>query len=67
MKLSDKSYLISDELKQRTKEQYIWCEDCDKYIPDERHFQSEIHTLRYTFKCQYSYVKADMNGEIIKM
>ena len=47
MKLSDKSFhLSSDEHKQRTKEHYIWCEDCDKYISDKKLIQSEIHTLK---------------------
>ena len=45
--LSDKSsYLISDEHKNKTKHQNIWCEDCGKYITDKtRLFQSETHKL----------------------
>ena len=48
MPLSDKSNNFrSDQHKNETKQQHIWCEDCGKYISDEtRHFQSEIHTLR---------------------
>ena len=48
MPLSDKSnHLGSDQHKNKTKQQQIWCEDCGKYISDKtRHFQSEIHTLR---------------------
>ena len=48
MHLSDKSnHLSSDQQKNKTKQQHIWCEDCGKYITDKtRHFQSEIHTLR---------------------
>ena len=48
MPLSDKSnHLSSDQHKNKTKQQRIWCEDCGKYISDKtRHFQSEIHTLR---------------------
>ena len=58
MNVFDESFhLYSHEHKQRAKKQYIWCEDCDKYISDERPFQIEIHTLRYTFKCQYSNMK----------
>ena len=47
MPLSDKSnHLSSDQHKNKTKQQQIWCEDCGKYISDKtRHFQSEIHTL----------------------
>ena len=46
--LSDKSnHLSSDQHKNKTKQQQVWCEDCGKYISDKtRHFQSEIHTLR---------------------
>ena len=47
MPLSDESsHLNSDEHKNKTKQQHIWCEDCGKYISNSRHFQSEIHTLR---------------------
>ena len=47
MPLSDKSsHLNSDEHKNKTKQQHIWCEDCGKYISNSKHFQSEIHTLR---------------------
>ena len=48
MPLSDKSnHLNSDQHKNKTKQQQIWCKDCGKYISDKtRHFQSEIHTLR---------------------
>ena len=48
MPLSDKSnHLKSDQHKNKTKQQHIWCEDCGKYISDKtRHFQSEIHTFR---------------------
>ena len=48
MPLSDKSnHLSSDQHKNKTKQQQIWCEDCGKYICDKtRHFQSEVHTLR---------------------
>ena len=47
MPLSDKSsHLNSDEHKNKTKQQHIWCEDCGKYISISGHFQSEIHTLR---------------------
>ena len=48
MPLSDKSnHLSSDQHKNKTKQQHIWCEDCGKYISDKtRHFQSEIRTLR---------------------
>ena len=45
MPLSDKSnHSSSDQHKNKTKQQHIWCEDCGKYISDEtRHFQREIH------------------------
>ena len=45
MPLSDKSnHLCSDQHKNKTKQQHIWCEDCGKNISDKtRHFQSEIH------------------------
>ena len=48
MPLPDKSsHLISDEHKNKTKQQNVWCEDCGKYITDKtRHFQSEIHKLK---------------------
>ena len=48
MPLSDKSnHLSSDQHKNKTKQQNIWCEDCCKYISDKaKHFRSEIHTLR---------------------
>ena len=48
MPLSDKlNHLNSDQHKNKTKQQRVWCEDCGKYISDKtRHFQSEIHTLR---------------------
>ena len=48
MPLSDKSnHSSSDQHKNKTKQQHIWCEDCGKYISDKTtHFQSEIHTLR---------------------
>ena len=48
MPLSDKSnHLSSDQHKNKTKQQHIWCEDCGKYKSDKtRHFQSESHTLR---------------------
>ena len=47
MPLSNKSnHLNSDEHKNKTKQQHIWCEDCGKYISISRHFHSEIHTLR---------------------
>ena len=40
MKLSDtSSHLNSDEHKQRTEEQYIWCGDCETYISDKKYFQ----------------------------
>ena len=33
MPLSDKSnHLSSDQHKNKTKQQHIWCEDCGKYI-----------------------------------
>ena len=42
-----KSHLNSDEHKNDTKQQLVWCEDCDKYISDKtRHFQSENHINR---------------------
>ena len=46
--LSDKlNHLNSDQHKNKTKQQQIWCEDCGKCITDKtRHFQKEIHTLR---------------------
>ena len=45
---SDKLFhLNSDQHKNKTKQQRIWCGDCGKYISDKtRQFQSEIHTLR---------------------
>ena len=48
MPLSDKlNHLFSDQHKNKTKQQQVWCEACGKYISDKtRHFQSEIHTLR---------------------
>ena len=48
MPLSDKlNNLNSDQHKNKTKQQQVWCEDCGKYISDKtRHFQNEIHTLR---------------------
>ena len=48
MPLSDKSnHLSSDQHKNKTKQQHIWCGDCGKHISDKtRHFQSEIHMLR---------------------
>ena len=48
MPLSDKlNHLYSDQHKNKTKQQQVWCEDCVKHISDKtRHFQSEIHTLR---------------------
>ena len=48
MPLSDKLiHLNSDQYKNKTKQQQVWCEDCAKHISDKtRHFQSEIHTLR---------------------
>ena len=48
MPLSDKSnHLSSDQHKNKTKQQKVWCDDCGKYISDKtRHFQSENHTLR---------------------
>ena len=48
MPLSDKlNHLNSDQHKNKTKQQPVWCEGCGKYISDKtRHFQSEIHTLR---------------------
>ena len=48
MPLSDKlNHLTSDQHKNKTKQQQVWCEDCGKYISDKTsHFQSEIHTLR---------------------
>ena len=48
MPLSDKlNQLNSDQHKNKTKQQQVWCEDCGKYISDKtRHFQTEIHTLR---------------------
>ena len=48
MPLSDKlNHLNSDQHKNKTKQQQVWCEDCGKYASDKtRHFQSEIHTLR---------------------
>ena len=53
MPLSDKSnHLSSDQFKNQTKQQHIWCEDCGKYISDKtRHFQSKInkaHAASYT-------------------
>ena len=36
MPLSDEdSHLSSDDRKQRTKQQHVWCEDCCKYISDK--------------------------------
>ena len=54
MPLSDKStHLSSDQHKNKTKQQHIWCEDCGKYISDKtRHFQSEIHKLRSQNNCE---------------
>ena len=48
MPLSGKSnQLNSDQHRNKTKQQQVWCEDCGKYIGDKTsHFQSEIHTLR---------------------
>ena len=48
MPLSDKSnHLSSEQHKNKTKQQHIWCEDCGKYNSDKtRHFQGKIHTLR---------------------
>ena len=48
MPLSDKlNHLNSDQHKNKTKQQQVWCEDCGKNISDRtRHFQSEIQTLR---------------------
>ena len=48
MPLSDKTnHLSSNDYKNKTKQQQIWCEDCGKYISDKtRHFQSEIHKTR---------------------
>ena len=48
MPLSDKlNHLSSDQHKNETKQQHVWCEDCGKYISDKtRDFQSENHTLR---------------------
>ena len=48
MPLSDRvNHLYSDQHKNKTKQQQVWCEDCGKYISDKtRPFQSEIHTLR---------------------
>ena len=45
MPLPDKSNrLSSDQQKNKTKQQHIWCEDCGKYTFDQtRHFQSETH------------------------
>ena len=48
MALSDKSnHLDSDQHKNKTKQQQIWCEDRGKYISEKtRLFKSDIHTLR---------------------
>ena len=48
MPLSDKSnHLSSDQHKNKTKQQQIWCKDCGKHNSDKtRHFQSEIHKAR---------------------
>ena len=45
MALSDKSKeLSSDQHKNKTKQQYIWCEDCGRSKSDKtKHCQSEIH------------------------
>ena len=52
MSQSDNSnHLRSDQRKNKTKQQHIWCEDCCKYISDKtRHFESEIHMLRKLVK-----------------
>ena len=46
--LSDKlNHFNSDQHKNKTKQQQVWCEDSGKYISDKtRRFQSEIHTFR---------------------
>ena len=49
------------------KRQNYWCEDCDKFISDKRQFQSEIHTLRYTFKCHYPKQPHALNEEVIQV
>ena len=42
--LEKSSHLNSDEHKNKTEQQRVWCEDCNRYISDKtRHFQSEIH------------------------
>ena len=48
MPLSDRSnHSSSDQHKNKTKQQQVWCENCGKYISDKtRHLQCEIHTLR---------------------
>ena len=45
MPLSDKTnHLSSNDHKNKTKQQQIWCEDCGKNIGDKtRHFQRETH------------------------
>ena len=45
MPLSDEdSHLSSNDHKNKTKQQLVWCEDCHKFRSDKtRHFQSEIH------------------------
>ena len=54
MPLSDKvNHLNSDQHKNKTEQQQVWCEDCGKYISDKtRQFQSEIHTLRSQHRSQ---------------
>ena len=45
MPLSDENFhLKSDEHRNKTKQQLVWCEDCGKYTSDKTsHFQSEIN------------------------
>ena len=48
MPLSDKSnHLSSNDHKNKSKQQQIWCEEGGKIVSDKtRHFQSEIHEAR---------------------
>ena len=40
--LEKSSHLNSDEHKNKTEQRRVWCEDCNRYIPDKtRHFKSE--------------------------
>ena len=45
MPLSDKSnHLSSDQHKNKTKQQHIWCEDCGKYISNKK----DISKVKFT-------------------